>query len=89
MSGGHFDYDQYRIGEIADDIEILIENNSVANDNGYARNFSTETLTEFAAAVRALRIAEVYAHRIDWLVSCDDGEDTFHERLAVDLSEVV
>jgi hypothetical protein len=89
MSGGHFDYDQYRIGEIADDIEVLIENNGVPNDNGYARNFSTETIVEFKAAVRALRIAEVYAHRIDWLVSCDDGEEEFHHRLAVDLSEIV
>lgn len=89
MSGGHFNYEQYRIGEIADDIELLIENNNVTNDNGYARNFSEKTLTEFTAAVRALRIAEVYAHRVDWLVSCDDGEEEFHHRLAVDLSEVV
>ena len=89
MSGGHFDYDQYRIGDIADDIELLIENNNVPNDNGYARNFSEKTLTEFTAAVRALRIAEVYATRVDWLVSCDDGEEEFHHRLAVDLSFVI
>ena len=89
MSGGHFNYDQYRIGEIADAIEILIYGNNLKNDNGHARNFSEKTLTEFTAAVRALRIAEVYAHRIDWLVSCDDGEEEFPHRLAVDLSEVV
>lgn len=89
MSGGEFDYKQYQIGEIADAIEILIENNNVTNDNGYARNFSEKTLTEFSAAVIALRIAEVYAHRVDWLVSCDDSEEDFHYRLAGALSNVV
>ena len=89
MSGGHFDYDQYRIGEIADAIELLIEDNLFKNEYGYCRNYSEKTLDEFTTAVRALRIAEVYATRIDWLVSCDDGEEEFHHRLAVDLSEVV
>lgn len=89
MSGGEFDYKQYQIGEIADAIELLIEDNLFKNDNGYCRNYSEKTLDELTAAVKALRIAEVYAHRVDWLVSGDDGEDTFHQRLAVDLSEVV
>jgi hypothetical protein len=32
-----------------------------------------------------LNQALIYAQRIDWLVSGDDGEDTFHARLAEDL----
>jgi len=28
------------------------------------------------------------AHRIDWLMAGDDGEDTFHERLANDLAKL-
>ena len=44
-----------------------------------------ETLSEFRKAVVYLRLAYVYAHRIDWLLSGDDGEETFHERLRQEL----
>jgi len=35
-----------------------------------------------------LRQAHVYAQRIDWLVSGDDGEDSFHRRLKHDLEKL-
>ena len=82
MSGGHFNYAQYKIGDIADSIEQLIFDDSEDSDGRY----SDETISEFRTALRLLRRAEIYAQRIDWLVSCDDGEDTFHKRLAFDLA---
>jgi hypothetical protein len=88
MSGGLFDYKQYQIEGIADDIEALIEDNLHKDEYGYCRNYSAETLDRFVEAVKALRIAEAYATRVDWLVSGDDGEDTFHQRLRIDLSEI-
>ena len=89
MSGGEFDYKQYQIGDIADAIELLIEDNLFKDEYGYCRNYSAETLDKFVEAVKALRIAEAYATRVDWLVSGDDGEDTFHQRLRADLNEIV
>lgn len=93
MSGGHFDYDQYRIGEMADKIARLIAGND--SDESYndrceyqGRGYTAATLAELEAAVRCLRIAEIYAQRIDWLVSCDDGEESFHRRLADDLAKL-
>lgn len=92
MSGGHFDYDQYRITTIADTIESMIwNNNSQEVDQwgdtiGY--NFSNETIQEFHAAVANLNVAFTYAHRIDWLLSGDDNEETFHKRLKEDLEKV-
>lgn len=90
MSGGHFDYNQYRIGDIADEIEELIaSNNDESLDNwGYpiGRGYSAETIAEFEKAVKCLRLAFIYAHRIDWLVSDDDGEESFHTRLKEELS---
>jgi len=35
-----------------------------------------------------LRKAEIYAQRIDWLVSGDDGNDTFLKRLEEDLNKL-
>lgn len=88
MSGGHFDYWQYHIGSIAEQIEDLIKNNNEADEYGDARNFNKETLSQFRKAVKILKIAEIYAQRVDWLVSGDDGEETFMERLKEDLAEI-
>ena len=73
MSGGHFNYQQYNIQNIADDVEQLIESND--------GNYSEETIVEFKRGLELLRKAQVYVQRIDWLVSGDDGEETFHKRL--------
>ena len=81
MSGGHFDYSQYRIGAIADEIQSVIDENNIAE-------YSAKTIAEFKDAVIFLRRAEIYAQRIDWLLSGDDGEETFHERLKEDLSKL-
>ena len=50
-----------------------------------AVDFSPATIREFTKAVRMLRKAAVYAQRIDWLLSSDDGEDSFHKRLKEEL----
>jgi hypothetical protein len=89
MSGGHFQYKQYEIGHIADEIEqIILNNDSEEVDSyGYKKgyDFSPETIEEFKYARLLLLRAQIYAQRVDWLVSCDDGEDSFHSRLAKDL----
>lgn len=92
MSGGHFDYDQYKISEIADAIERVIQNNNSGEVDEYGYrigyDFSNETIQEFHAAVANLKIAFAYAHRIDWLLEGDDNEETFHKRLKEDLEKV-
>jgi hypothetical protein len=91
MSGGHFNYEQYKIQMIADDIEqIIISNNGdkinqYGNRKGYS--FSEETIAEFKKGLDILRQSCIYAQRIDWLVSGDDGEDSFHIRLKQDLEK--
>jgi len=92
MSGGHFDYNQYKIGYIVDEVEQMIYANESqeldewGDRKGYG--FSTETMVEFKKALYYLKMAQIYAQRIDWLVSGDDNEDSFHKRLAKDLAEV-
>lgn len=83
MSGGHFDYNQHHIGDIADEIESVISKNPDAE-----YRFSDKTIALFLEGVKALRVAQVYAQRIDWLLSGDDGEDTFHDRLKADLKKI-
>ena len=108
MSGGHFDYNQYRIREIADSVERLIEKNGKKVDDElikenqrwygddfyerhpnelYHHKYNDEVIDKFKEGLDILRKAEVYAQRIDWLVSGDDGEESFLERLKEDLDE--
>jgi len=79
MSGGYFGYKQDAIARIELAVRRLI-------DRGIDRgDYSPETIAEFRAAESILQTAHVYTQRIDWLVSGDDGEETFHERLKHDL----
>jgi hypothetical protein len=92
MSGGHFDYSQHHIDMIAEGIQsIILQNNSTElNEYGdkLGYGYSEETIAEFNEAVKLLKKAYVYAQRIDWLVSGDDGEDSFHSRLKHDLEKL-
>jgi len=108
MSGGAFEYTQYSITMIADEIEKEIERNGRAktreelknegwrNDEWYEKypedknwyKHPDDIIEEFKKGVEILRKAYVYAQRIDWLLSGDDGEETFIERLKQDLNEL-
>ena len=115
MSGGHFDYQQYRISDIAATIEDDLNGRELDEDDihqldcDYKRGwvekeyyeyckqhrhtppcdgYGEKTISEFKRGYAILRIAEIYAQRIDWIQSGDDGEDSFHERLAEDLAEL-
>ena len=91
MSGGHFQYTQWKIHDIADEVEQLIltndseEKNEWGDRKGY--HYTPETIEEFKKGLVLLRQAYVYAQRIDWLVSGDDSEDSFHARLQEDLKK--
>lgn len=91
MSGGHFDYFQYRIGDVEDEIKELISSNEDSSLDEYdcpiGRFYSLETIEEFKMAVEYLKLARIYAQRIDWLVCGDYGEDTFHKRLKEDIAD--
>lgn len=91
MSGGHFDYAQHRITDIADAINDVIESNDDLSLDEWGgkigRGYSTEVIARFREAVQALRLAQVYAQRIDWLLSGDDGPEQFLQRLKAELPD--
>jgi hypothetical protein len=91
MSGGHFNYDQDRIWYIVDGINELIDNNDKEMENDFGETYTVaykpETIAKFKEAVHTLSIAAKMAKRIDWLVSGDDGEETFHSRWAEEIAQ--
>lgn len=82
MSGGHFNYTQYNIEDISNEINELISDGDILNE------YSKQTINEFKNAVEILNKAYIYAQRIDWLLSGDDGEESFHERLNEELGKL-
>ena len=50
--------------------------------------YNKETIKEFKKGLAILRKAYVYAQRIDWLLSGDDGEESFHKRLKEELDNL-
>ena len=50
--------------------------------------YSKETIKEFKKGLAILRKAYIYAQRIDWLLSDDDGEESFHKRLKEELDNL-
>lgn len=109
MSGGRFDYLQYRLSEVIDHIDQEIrksgrpktdlelkeeaswrgaswyENYPEDLNHGVYRE---DVLQEFKKGAEAIAKAQVYMQRIDWLLSGDDGEETFLERLEKDLERI-
>lgn len=101
MSGGAFDYKQYAIAQIAEEIQHELENAGKEKpreelwkdkewyekypEDKFYPNYTPEVKEQMKEAVKALRIAYTYAKRVDWLLSGDDGEESFLERLKEDL----
>ena len=57
-------------------------------DGNYYPEYSDETIKEFENAIDILNKASVYVHRIDWFLSGDDGEESFHLRLKEELDKL-
>lgn len=51
----------------------------------YHCKYPDEVIEKFKEAVKILRMAEIYAHRIDLLLSGDDAVDTFLKSFKKDL----
>jgi hypothetical protein len=101
MSGGHFDYQQYRINDIADSIEHELNNQGKEKpkdklycDDEYYKRYPDEKYyyiyppivqEKMKEAIKQLRIAAIYAQRVDWFLSGDDGEENFIKRLEDEL----
>ena len=107
MSGGAFDYNQYKIGYIADQIDEVIVKNGLEKTPEELKNnwidpewykkypedlfhykYPDEVIDKMKEAVKALHIAQEYAQRVDWLLSGDDGEESFLRRLDENLKKI-
>lgn len=91
MSGGRYDYKQYELNDFADDLERIAHNGREVfwgHGEEIFDKYPEDISEAFLTGARKLREASVYLHRADWLLSGDDGEDSFRERLKEDLEKL-
>jgi len=83
MSGGHFDYNCFRISQFADDLQHEIDvNNSTETDNydmSIGMAFEPETLEMVQRERDIIELAGNLAKETEWLYSGDHGENTYCE----------
>lgn len=80
MSGGHFNYIQYRINDAVEQMEA-----DLANPESYANSMERDIRDSLVLCLSRLKEASIRLQRADWLLSGDDGEDSYRRRLAEDL----
>ena len=102
MSGGAFNYNQYKIRLIWEHIQEELDKQGQEKevefwDKEYYEKYPEARYEEvyredvqqiFKDGIEALKKAEVYAQRIDWFLSGDDGEDSLVSRLKSDLDKL-
>jgi hypothetical protein len=104
MSGGFFNINKYQLEDMVDQIEQELERQGKPKDkedlwliDDYYKQHPQELFYEtypqevqdiFKEAINALKIAGIYAQRVDWFLSGDDGEESLVSRLAADLKKL-
>lgn len=108
MSGGHWDYLQYRLTDVVEDIDRLVEKNGQPKteeelkeenwcddewyekypDEKFHHKYSDEVIKQFKLGSAMVATAQIYMQRMDWLLSGDDGSESFLRRLNEELLEL-
>ena len=71
--------------------EVIVyegENEQWADGKWHLEIEDVEVVEEFKKGLKILKTAAIYAQRIDWLLSGDDGEESFKKRLKEELDEL-
>lgn len=86
MSGGYFNYIQYRLDEVYTDLCNLIDTG--VDRDGVKREFAPKTIEKFKEAKIEIRKAATIIRSIDYLLCWDSDEDSFLQEWENDLKAV-
>ncbi len=84
MSGGRFEYLQFRFGDIVESIRSTIADNESDEKNEWGgtvgEHLPPDIIAKLAETADAVERAEKMVTRVDWLLSGDDSEESFRRR---------
>jgi hypothetical protein len=72
MSGGHYDYQQHAVSNLAADLEETLNEDL---------ELPEKIRGDILLAIGLLKRSAIYVQRLDWLLSGDDSEETYRQRL--------
>ena len=79
MSGGYWDYFQYKISTVLEDLN----DDDIQSASKYCDYADLER--DINILKNHLELAKIYMNRLDWLINADDGVQDYHTRLKEDL----
>ena len=80
MSGSHWNYQESHDSELADTMESDFEYDKTYLDK--------DSQLIYQQTFNLLKVAAIQIHRLDRLISGDEGQDDFHEKLKYDLEHM-
>ena len=84
MSGGHFNYLQNQLSNMAEQVDELIQDNEEEGFDEWGGKlgtfFDNDIVDKFKKTSHYLKQTAEMVQRVDWLISGDDGEESFKER---------
>jgi len=90
MSGGSLEYVFGRIDDAADSVKNYVAEVEKHDAEDFAfdakragltpEQMKERTISYLKTAVLSMRLASIYAQRAEWLMSCDDGYESFISR---------
>jgi len=91
VSGGAFNYDNYRLNDIADTLRgyiAAIRTNHVSDwGMNYGEEYSEEFLNDLIEAHDETRRLSAKLHNIDYVLSGDSGQESLRKNIAEDLQK--
>ena len=81
MSGGFWNYGQHQIDNIIEDLEDTFLHTE--------QELDAITESNLVALIAELKKCSVHMQRLDWFLSGDDGQETYHKRLKEDLDKLI
>ncbi len=85
MSGGYFDYVQFRLNDTVEKIDCLLINKCYKNDcdseDCEKKHYSGESIKIFQDAKLIIEKAILYIHEIDYFIDGDTSEESMIENI--------
>lgn len=89
MSGGRFDYKQYHLEDIAEQLEYELKHmDAWLQYEKFTVEEKVALEDNIEVLIHLLKLCQVGVQRIDWLLSGDDGLQTYFERLEEDTTKL-
>lgn len=89
MSGGTFEYKQYVLNDIKEQLVEKLDKFDELEYNKYENELDVLALKDnILKTIELLTITQIHVHRLDWLFAGDDGLENYFKRIEEDFKQL-